>query len=118
MGAHTKHMKSTSVRHDLSTAADALSRAAETTTDPDVRAKLTGMADQLRYAAGDDTTDPEALVQPSPSTLDTIQRELETLMESASDSEKAELRTARNRLLVAIITLDDQWRTQNEYSSI
>lgn len=111
-------MKSTSVRHDLSKAADAIARAAETTTDPDVHAKLTGIAEQLTYAAGDDTTDPEALVQPSPSTLDTIQRELDTLMDDVSDTEQTELRTARNRLLVAIITLDSQWRTQNKHSSI
>lgn len=111
-------MKSTSVRHDLALAADAITRAAETTTDPKTRAKLTGIAEQLKYSAADDTTDPEALVQPSPSTLDTIQRELDTLMDDASDTEQTELRTARNRLLVAIITLDSQWRTQNKHSSI
>jgi 3-deoxy-D-arabino-heptulosonate 7-phosphate (DAHP) synthase len=54
-------MRSTSVRHDLTLAADAITRAAETTTDPDTHAKLRGMAEQLNYSAEDDTSDPEAL---------------------------------------------------------
>lgn len=111
-------MKSQSVRAELTEAADALSRAADATTDTTIRPKLTGIAEQLRYAAGADTTDPEALVQPSPSSLDTMQRELATLMETTDEPIRGELRDAHNRLLVAIITLDDQWRTQTEHPSI
>jgi tRNA (adenine57-N1/adenine58-N1)-methyltransferase len=49
--------------------------------------------------------------------IETIQRELDSLMDTVDAPEQDELQTARNRLLVAIITLNDQMQSQNKHSS-
>lgn len=108
-------MKSRNVRATLRAAVEEVDAACEA--DPDVRRQLTGIVEQLRFAADGSSTEPEALVSLERGALDTIQRRVGEVMAEADGEPAAALGRAREHLLLAIVTQEEQWQGQHAGTS-
>lgn len=76
--------------------------------------RLAGIEEQLRHVADGPTEDPEALAFPDPQALDTIHENLAALAEEADEETAIHLRRARDGLLRAIATLEDELAKQRD----
>lgn len=113
-GDHIYHMKADSTWTHLREASSAIERAVDLVEASDVKGRLIGKAEQLRYFIGGDPEDPEAVASPRPDTLDTIQSDITAIMEVVDDDAADHLREARKQLLLTIVTLDDRRRKQHQ----
>lgn len=105
-------MKSQNVRKNLREAYEELDGVCER--DPDLEGQLGGIREQLRYAVEGGAAEPEAVVALERGALDTIQRRIGEVLEERGDPEVVEaLGRARERLLLAIVTLEEQWKGQH-----
>lgn len=105
-------MKSTSVRKTLQDAYEEVDGVCEAY--PDVERKLGGICEQLRYAVEGGPAEPEAVVALERGALDTIQRRIGEVMDEVEERDAAEsLGRARERILLAVVTLEDQWKKQH-----
>lgn len=105
-------MKSGNVRESLRRAHAALERVRDE--HPSVAAPLAGIAEQLEYAVEGGAVEPEAVVAVERGALDTIQRRLdEVIVESDQEAVAARLQEAREEILLAIVTLEDEWKGQH-----
>lgn len=104
------------VRATLRRGCDELDRAGELADDA-AADRVAGIEEQLRYVADGSTVDPEALVFPDPDALDTIQDTLADLIDEADDEAQLHLERARDELLQAISTLEDELEKQGASAS-
>lgn len=105
-------MKSQNVRTNLRQAYEEVDSVCQA--HPDVRGQLGGIAEQLRYAVEGGAAEPEAVVELERGALDTIQRRISDVMDEIDDREVVEsLGRAREGILLAIVTLEDQWKKQH-----
>lgn len=110
-------MKSQNVRKNLRQAYEAVDRVCSD--HPEMSRKLAGIREQLEYAVDGGAIEPEAVVALERGALDTIQRRLdESIAETAHEQAAAELREAREKILLVIVTLEDEWKKQHESPAI
>lgn len=106
-------MKSGNVRESLRRAHAALERVRNE--HPSVADQLAGIAEQLEYAVEGGPAEPEAVVALERGALDTIQRRLdEVIAKSDHEAIATQLQDAREAILLAIVTLEDEWKGQHD----
>ena len=105
-------MKSQNLRKTLRAAYEEVDRVCAE--HPDVERQLGGICEQLRYAVEGGSTEPEAVVALERGALDTIQRRIADVVDGIDDPAVVEpLRRAREQILLAVVTLEDQWKKQH-----
>jgi hypothetical protein len=105
-------VKTPSVRETLREAYEEVDRICEA--HPEVERRLGGVCEQLRYAVEGGTAEPEAVVAVERGALDTIQRRIAEVVDELEGQDAVEpLGRARERILLAVVTLEDQWKKQH-----
>lgn len=80
--------------------------------------RLAGIAEQLRYLAEGDPSDPEAMARPDPDSLDTIRDNITDLIAEVDDETATRLNRSRDEVLVAISVLSDRIEKEHRIDDV
>lgn len=101
-------MRESSIYSHLREAAEAVQAASDESMSSEAKGYLDGVVRLLIHHPDGDATEPEAMMHPTASALDTVQNRLSEIIEEVEGPDAERLRTARAHIIQTILLLDEQ----------